>query len=253
MRALAVSIALAAATLSACVGPVAGNGKVETERRTVPAFSSVSVGGTGNVRIHRGPTKVEVTADSNLLSLLETEVVGSELRIGFKPGTMVTRITKLEIDVTTPDLSALDLSGSASTTVDAFDGRTIKCSLSGSGALKADLSYDSARFNASGSGATDLRGRFGRLELGISGSGATRLEGQAEELRLGISGSGRVLAKDLSVGKVRLDASGSADIELRAKDSLEAQLSGSGRLRYWGNPDLDTHTSGSGRVIKAGD
>jgi hypothetical protein len=253
MRAILAAITVAAATLVACTGPVIGSGKVETERRTVPAFSSISAGGSGTIRIHRGPSKLEVTTDSNLLQYIQTEVVGTELRIYLKPGVAIARVSKLEIEVSMPDLVGLDLSGSASTTVDAFDGKAFKATLSGSGSLKADLAYDSATLHVSGSGDSDLSGKFGKFALDISGSGDTRLAGSAEELRIGVSGSGRISAKDFQATRARLDASGSADVEMRATESIAANLSGSGRLRYWGNPVVDARTSGSSKVVRAGD
>lgn len=59
---------------------VLGNGQVQTENRAVAAFSRVAVGGSGTLRVHRGPCKVEVTSDSNILGLITTEVSGGEAR-----------------------------------------------------------------------------------------------------------------------------------------------------------------------------
>jgi hypothetical protein len=223
MRAFAFAIVLAAATSSACADVVIGNGKVEAERRTVPAFSSISVGGSGTLKVHRGGQRLTITSDSNILPYVTTEVSGSELKIGLKPMTSITRMTKLEFDVSLPELEGVEISGSGSAFVDAFDGDDFKARLSGSGSMKASLDYEKAALSASGSGGFDVEGDFGSLDLRLTGSG---------EADITISGSGNV--------------------EIRASEKLAASLSGSGEVRYWGDPRVEQRVSGSGRVTRRG-
>jgi hypothetical protein len=45
--------------------------------------------------------------------------------------------------------------------------------------------------------------------------------------------------------------SGSGDVEVNVKESLEANISGSGSVTYRGNPaHVNSHSSGSGKVRK---
>jgi len=252
MRAFAIAIVLAAATSSAWADIVIGNGKVETERRTVPAFSSISVGGSGTLKVHRGERRLSITGDSNILPYVTTEVSGSELKIGFKPMTSISRMTKLEFEVTLPELEGVEISGSGEAVVDAFDGDEFKGRLSGSGSMKAALDYEKAALSSSGSGGFVLEGDFGSLDLRLSGSGEAYLVGSSDELILVISGSGRIGAKDFEAGEADITISGSGDIEIRASEALEARLSGSGELRYWGDPRVEQRVSGSGRVTRRG-
>ena len=92
-------------------GLVSGNGKVTTEERAVSGFTAVSLSGSGSLRVHEGGFKVEVIADSNILPYIVTELVGTELRIGFKPGIGIARTTRLEFDVTMPGLAGIRVSG----------------------------------------------------------------------------------------------------------------------------------------------
>ena len=252
MRAFTAILAVAAA-LTACSGVLAGNGRIETERRTVPAFSSISVGGSGSLKVHKGAFKIELRSDSNILPYIITEVVGSELRIGTKPGTVMLRATRLEYDITLPSLEGIAVSGSGEADFEAFDGKALSVSLSGSGSLSGKVDYDRVKIGSSGSGQCELEGDFGDLEVKLSGSGEAVLSGSASSSRIGLSGSGYFSGRDLRSLEAKVDASGSGRIDLRAEDSLEVSLSGSGSLRYWGNPRLSSHVSGSADIKKAGD
>lgn len=249
---IVAALGIAAFLLVACAGG-RGNGRVTTERRELPAFSSISVGGSGKLHVKKGDFKVLVVTDSNLQSAVLTAVRGSTLYIGVKPGQTLFWPTRLEYEVSLPDLEGLSLSGSADADSEAFAGPALDCRISGSGSLSGPFSYEKARVEMSGSGSLDLDGSFGSLELGVSGSGRARLSGKASELRAELSGSGSLEGGDFSADRVRVGVSGSGSASVRARESLEARLSGSGQLRYWGTPKLDARSSGSGSIKRAGD
>jgi len=247
---------VASALFSASCGfadVVRGNGKVETDRRDVSAFTSVSVSGSGTLRVHEGSRNVEIIADSNILPYITTEVSGGVLKIGLKPLTSITRATKMEYDVTVPSLEGVRLSGSGDAYVDAFSGDRFSAAVSGSGGVKADLDYDSVELSVSGSGGFDVALEAKSLSVSCSGSGKIYLKGAADKAGIAISGSGDVLARNLSTKKTDARVAGSGSVEIRAADELKAALSGSGDVRYWGNPKVDSRVAGSGRVKRAGD
>jgi len=256
MRASILAALLSASALSSVscgfADIVRGNGKVETERRSVSAFKSVSVSGSGMLRVHRGSQKVEIIADSNILPYITTEVAGGELKIGFKSLTSIVRSTKLEYDVTLPSLEGLRLSGSGQAYVDAFAGESFKGSSSGSGDVKAELDYDSIQLEVSGSGGFDVEAKARTLSLDSSGSGKAYLKGTADEAHFALSGSGAALAQELSTKKSGIVVSGSGKVEIRVSEKLNASVSGSGDVRYWGDPSVDSAVRGSGRVKRAG-
>jgi hypothetical protein len=243
---------IAAASVVACADIVAGNGRVATEKRRVDSFSSISVSGSGTLRVHRGAQKVELTCDSNILPYITTTVERGELRIGFKPLTSIVKATKMEFDVTLPELGGVGLSGSGDAYVDAFEGESFAGAISGSGGMKASLEYGTVSLKLSGSGGFDATVKAGRFDLGCSGSGGAFLRGSADRADISLSGSADLGARDFAVRDARIRASGSSHMEIRATRSLDASLSGSGGLRYWGDASVTTRISGSGKVTKAG-
>ncbi|NNF18253.1 MAG: DUF2807 domain-containing protein, partial [Flavobacteriaceae bacterium] len=71
-------------------------------------------------------------------------------------------------------------------------------------------------------------------------------------LEIRMSGSGDLDAFDLEADDVEVQVSGSADVEVTANKSLKANVSGSGDIRYKGNPKkVDSRKSGSGDITKA--
>jgi hypothetical protein len=253
MRKLIASLMLSALALGAFADIVSGNGQVKTERRSLPAFRSIGVSGSGILRVHRGGQKVEITSDSNILGYITTEVVGGELKIGFRPFTSILKSTKLEYDVTLPELTALRLAGSGDAYLDAFKGGDFKASVAGSGGVKADLEYGTVTLDIAGSGGFDATVKAQSLSLGCAGSGDAYIKGSASSFEARISGSGTLGARGLATDEAKLTITGSGQAEIRVSKRLEAALSGSGSLRYWGRPAVSQRISGSGRVSQAGD
>jgi hypothetical protein len=252
VRRAAASLALACLLAGASAAEaIAGDGRIVTERRSASAFSSIGFGGAGTLRVRRGAQKVELSCDSNILPYITTEVESGELKIGVKPFASISP-TRLQIDVSLPELAGLRLSGSGDAAVDPFKGESFSAKLSGSGSLRASLEYGSVLLDQSGSGGIDASVKAARLELRISGSGDAALRGAADRVDIVVSGSAEVGARELASQTARVIVSGSSRIELRAAKSLDVALSGSGDLRYWGDPALTQRVSGSGRVTKAG-
>jgi hypothetical protein len=253
VRAIFASIMLTAFVVGASADIVVGNGKVSSETRSLPAFSSISVSGSGILKVHKGTQKVDLTSDSNILPYITTTVSGGELKIGFKPFTSIMGSSKIEYDVTIPDLTGVRLSGSGDAFVDAFSGDAFSGLVSGSGAIKAQLDYASVSFGSSGSGGFDATVVAHNLDIRCSGSGNLNLRGAASRVDIVVSGSADMRARELVASDVKVNISGSGSLEIKASKSLDATLSGSGSVRYWGNPSISKHVSGSGRIKKAGD
>jgi hypothetical protein len=239
-------------SFAASADVVVGNGKVETERRNLPAFRSIHVSGSGTLKVHRGPKQVEITCDSNILPYITTTVADGKLKIGLEPFTAIVGMAKMQFDVTLPELSGIELSGSGEAYVDAFGGDSFAATVSGSGGIKADLSYGKVELASSGSGGFDAKVKADSLELRCTGSGGAYVSGSANRAEIVVTGSAEVGARDLATGEARVTISGSGDVEVRAQKSLDARISGSGSVKYWGSPAVSQKVSGSGRVAKAG-
>jgi len=150
---------------------------------------------------------------------LITEVKDGFLQVKY-PNSWRTRHSKLTIYITSKELDAVKISGSAKfksgepVTTDEMD-----LAMSGSG----DISFD--KLNAD------------EVDVKISGSGDIDLvSGSADELEVRISGSGKVNAEAFEVEEFSASISGSGSVRITVKEDLETRISGSGKVYYHGTP-----------------
>lgn len=239
-RNFTVAAVLAALPFFACAAMpgfgVVGSGKVVSSERSVGAFDQVASGGSAEVRIHKGPaTRVVVTTDDNIQEYFRVEVSGGVLSLGYEPGTMIARTSKLVVDVYMPSLEGASVSGSGDMSlVDPFRGDSFSATVSGSGSISGSVRYEKA-------------------SIRISGSGKVKLDGSADELALIVSGSGKFDCDKLAARTASVTLSGSGDAEFSVSGRLDALISGSGDVRYRGKPAVNAHVSGSGKVRYIGD
>ena len=92
---------------------------------------------------------------------------------------------------------------------------------------------------------------FDALDLEINGSGDIQANGTAEILDVRLDGSGNINCADLTAHAANVVVNGSGSVKIDVTDSLEIDISGSGSVRYSGNPSsLQTSISGSGSIKK---
>ena len=154
---------------------IVGSGNPATESRDVSGFDVVSVSGPGEALIDRtGTESLSITADDNILPLLESTVVDRTLVVGPRQGTRFTTRSPIRHDITAAELRALTAAGSLSVSASSID----------TDALTVDLS---------GSTTATLEGRTDRQTLNITGSGQYRAENLVSSVvALNVTGSGRV-------------------------------------------------------------
>lgn len=214
-----------------------GSGQVATEVRALPEFEAIAVAGAVDVRVRQGtPQSVQVSADDNLLPLLETTVEptrrGATLKVGWKRGQSISARSRVTVDVVVPRLSALAGSGAGNMVVEAFDTPALRVSLAGSGRV-------------------ELPGlRTDELVIGISGSGDVGGSGRATRLKLSIAGSGDVELTGMQADDVSVNIAGSGDTAVFAQKTLEVSIAGSGDVSYRGDAVVKKSVAGSGSVTK---
>lgn len=210
---------------------VEGNGHVRTENRFASGFDKVTSSGDFEVIVMPGSRySVEVTAESNLLPYIETDVVGNTLKIHTRGLYSLRESEPIEIYITTPVLNGLTLSGSGFIQTGSFVSDDFYVALSGSGDIDALVSAD-------------------RIKANVSGSGTILLEGDAFESEFVISGSGKIKSFDLEQDHCEAVISGSGNMYVNVYETIEARISGSGNVFYINFPVIHTSISGSGRVI----
>jgi hypothetical protein len=214
-----------------------GSGRTATEMRSLPAFEAIAVAGSIDLRVRQGTTQtVEVSADDNLLPLLETVVEpttrGATLRVRWKGSESITTRSRAAVDVVVPQLRSLAGAGAGDIRVDGFDTPALQISLAGSGDVKL------------------VRLSTGELAIDISGSGSVEGSGQATRLKIGIAGSGDVELADLRADEVSIRSAGSGDAEVQAQKTLDVSIAGSGDVSYRGDAVVRQSVMGSGSVTK---
>ena len=208
-----------------------GNYDLQTESRRASGFEEIAASGAFKVFVEAGDNySVEVKAESNLLSYIETDVVDNKLKIRTRGVHILHENYPIEVFITTPVLEGL--------------------SLSGSGMIKTDgFVTDEFRIAISGSGEIDTRVSAEKVKANVAGSGTIYLSGDANEGEFVISGSGKIESYDFDQRHCESVISGSGDMYVNASETIYARISGSGRVFYINHPEVHTSISGSGRVI----
>jgi len=218
---------------SSCVDEIflSGNGNVQTQNRQISGFDAVSSSGDYHVNVIPGTEfSVQVKAESNLLPYIETELSGRTLKIGTVGNHSIRHHEPIEVFITQPELTGLNLSGSGYIKTASFICDNIQIAISGSGDIDAQV-------NAK------------MIKTFVSGSGNIILAGNADSSDFRISGSGKIKTYNLLQENCQSTISGSGDIYVQVNQTLRASISGSGCVYYIGNPSVHSSISGSGKVM----
>lgn len=221
-------------TTTSCIDnfTIRGNGIEATEGRITPGFNKVKSEGEFDVHITNGDEyDVVITAESNILPYIETDVHNNELKLHIRGLHNVRNHLPMEVFITTPHLSGIKQSGSGVITTDYFTANNADFAISGSGLIETAMDAD-------------------HIDAVISGSGRLTITGDAIDADFVVSGSGRIDAYDLTVNDCDARISGSGSIWTTVQHFLKATISGSGNVFYSGTPVVETHISGSGSVIQ---
>jgi hypothetical protein len=235
-RALLLLSAFLATTVAHAA--VTGSGTAAREVRAVGDFQAIELHGDFDLVVRQsGRTAVEVSADHNLLPLVETEVIdgrhGRTLRIAWRRGESVRTRADTQVTVDVAQLRAVSASGSGDVRIDALTTPLFSLALAGSGdAQLARLATD-------------------ELSVSIAGSGDVSASGRTKRLALSIAGSGDVAAHDLAAEEVKVSVAGSGDARVHAERELTVAIAGSGDVVYSGAAALmKSSIAGSGSVRK---
>ena len=209
------AMAISAVLLSACgfVLPrgVIGSGKVVSESRPVSGFAKVDLSGFGDLTIDvNGSEALTIEADDNIAPLIETEVRGDTLHIGFKRGSLVQRATRLRYAVSAKQLDGLTVSGAGNVTVNNVDSPS--------------------------------------MEVVTSGAGRITMNGKAIHQTIASSGVGSFEGENLMGETANVSMSGVGRAIVNASKALNVDISGAGSVEYIGSPQVTQQISGVGSV-----
>jgi uncharacterized repeat protein (TIGR01451 family) len=195
--------------------PVQGSGTVVSEDRTVTAFSAITFTDVGTLIVQQGATEaISVTADDNLVPLMETTVDGTTLILGLADGNCVYRATELTYTITVDDLQKLTVEGSGRVELQEFAGTS--------------------------------------LEIVIDGAASVKASGAVENLDLTISGAGSFSGSELTSEAVDVTITGVGSATVNATTTLNVVIDGSGVVSYLGDPQVTQQITGFGLVRRVG-
>lgn len=259
MKKLIVSLLVFVFALSACSftppGTVTGSGKMVTEAFDVQGFDQIRVGTSGVLYIEQGADfSLTIEADDNILPLLDVKVEQGVLTLRTRSEVSLLQFETIVYRVTLPELSAIDLSGSADIRVEDFSADTLSVNINGSGDVTfVNLDAASLSVRISGSGDMILPNVSAETILAeVNNSGKMEVAGETDSLTVKVSGSGDLLAEKLKASTAEVAVNGSGDVTVWAVDLLDVSISGSGDVRYFGSPKLTEKISGGGDLTKLG-
>ena len=194
---------------------VRGSGRFVTESRAVGDFTSVAVAAGVRAIVTQGAAEsLEVTAEDNILPLIESAVVNGrlEMRFSSSPGGISTH--GVTYRVTMRDIRGLIGSAGSTIEVDAVNTE--------------------------------------HLTLTLSAGSSFVGRGTAMRFELDLSAGSRVNAALLTSRDVVAELSAGSNALLRATHSLTVNASAGSVLEYLGDPIVQAQTSGASIVRRAG-
>jgi hypothetical protein len=253
MKKLTVALLVFVFVLSACTitpsGTVTGSGKMVTDSFNLQDFDQIFLGTSGVLYIEQGDEfSLSIEADDNILPLLDVEVEQGVLTLRTEPDITAFQFETIIYRVTLPELSMIDLSGSADIRVEDFSADSLSVNINGSGDVTfVNLDVASLSVRISGSGDMILPNVSAETIFAeVNNSGLMDVAGETEALTVKVSGSGDLLAEALKTSTVEVAVNGSGDVMVWAVDTLNVSISGSGNVQYLGSPQLTEKISGSG-------
>lgn len=213
-----------------------GSGRLAAETREITGFSAIALRGSIDLVVRQGTREaVQVSAEDNLLPLLQTTLEGSDgqrtLRIQWKNGESVRSTRPVLVTVDLIRLSALSAAGSGAITVEPLKTPSLSLAISGSSDARL-RQLDAEQFT-----------------LSIAGSGDVQAAGKAARFEVSIAGSGDVRARELVADDVSVSIAGSGDASVHATKTLAVSIAGSGDVDHTGGASLTRNRiAGSGTI-----
>ena len=191
--------------LAACTSVDAAPTPDASDLRSVGAFHGLDISTVLEVELVIGPTtRVELRGPVDWLAKLETKVDAGVLHVSMHGHP--THIPKLHAIITTPELTSIDIAGTAAVHATKLAAKTFAVSVSGTGQL-------------------DLAGTADTLEVTIAGTGA-------------------LMAQDLVTATTNLDIAGTGQTTIHATKLADVRVSGTGSITVVGNPVIRKHITG---------
>lgn len=205
-----------------------------TITRTTSDYDGISCAGSFDYILVAGTEgTIKIEGEENLLEYIITEVKGGTLIIKTRDRINMSTSRNKTIKITIPfkDINSVSLAGSGDLwNEDKITTTNMKVALAGSGDVILNIETSITKAN-------------------LAGSGDLTLKGTTNDLQVQVSGSGNIHGFDLKSINTEVTVAGSGDADVVCSGNLKARVSGSGDIRYKGNPKTeDSKVAGSGSI-----
>lgn len=237
-KAIVMGVALAAMAAAGCSETRGESpGPATTRNFQVAGFERIEVGGPYEVTVTTGGApSVRAEGGERAIERMVVEVENGTLKIHTKKRSGINfgwsdHGRPVQLVVTVPRLSAAEIGGSGSITVDKVAGDMFEAGVAGSGELRL--------------GQVDVK----RLKAGIAGSGEINAgQGRAGTVEYDIAGSGDIEAGGLVAEVAAVSIAGSGEVTANATGTASVDIAGSGDVRLTGGAKCTVSKAGSGDV-----
>lgn len=217
---------------------ISGHGNVVSERRDVPAFSKIEIDAPvdANIQVLAGATTgVQLKGYKNILDNIETKQKDGYLVIKVKEGIIINTDEHLMVEITTPTLDKLFISGAANATLSGYvSSKVFDMDVTGAG----DVTISNLNTQ--------------RLNVHLSGAGTVLINsGLVDNAQYKITGAGNLKAFSLICSNVEAVVSGAGNVELHVTKTLNAKITGVGNISYKGSPAIISSIEGVGNLENA--
>lgn len=236
-KSIIVGMAAAAAASAGCARDRNESaGPATTRNYQVGAFDRLEVAGPYEVTVTTGSApSVRANGGEKSIERMVVEVKGNTLTIHPKKRSGMSfgwsRSHPVKLTVTVPKLSAAEIAGSGTISVNKVSGDSFEAGVAGSGDLRLG-EVDVKRLKASIAGSGEInagKGRAGAAEYEIAGSGDIDAAGLvAETAAVSIAGSGNIAAN--ATGTAKVDIAGSGDVRMTGGAQCRVSKAGSGNV-----------------------
>ncbi len=175
----------------------------------VESFKNVELGSSFIAIIKYGKEpKVEAFCDDKKdIDDLEARVKMNTLEIGFDD-TFKNRHSKINLIITTPNLSDLEISGAAIVKIYGFE------------------KFDKLNLSLSGASKVGVEAQANEISVDAAGASKLLIKGETKNLNLELTGASQFKGKDLKADKAIIDAGGASQIEISDIKDLKTDISG---------------------------
>ena len=227
------TVVAASMLLSACGGAgaaatteesyITGSGKMVTRDFDMKDFTGLKVGSSFKVDVVRSDKfAVSITADDNVINLVEVSKQGETLNIRIQDGAY--RDVDYNAIVEMPSLNELTINEASNCTLSGFESQgDVKLVLSGSSILTGRIEANYLSLNMTEATNATLGGTTSSLVMHGEGSSVAKLG-------------------DLNAGIADIQLRSASTATVSVKDSISADLTSSSQLYYLGNPTWEKKT-----------